>query len=237
MTITEPRPLVRGGKVPPRTVAHAVAHGPAPGTVKQDRPPRGSAHRTIAPRASAPRDTVTDRARAVLFLLFTVFLALLVWAVMWKFDLPWVGDGGSKPAKLVPFVATEHFGPSAPREVLANALLFLPFGLYVGALAGPRDWWRAVSGAAMLSLMFEIGQYVLGIGSADTTDLLMNTAGATLGVGLWAALRTMTGERRAALLVIGTGSVASVMAVLLSVFVFSSPMPGMPGVPGLPGAL
>lgn len=211
--------------MPPDAAAQGLASGPA----TQDRSPRGSAYRAITPRASAHCNTVSDRARTTLLLLFTVYLALLVWAVMWKFELPWVGDGGSRPAKLLPFVATERFGPSALREVLANALLFFPFGLYVGALARSRDWWRAVSGAAMLSLMFEVGQYVLGVGSADTTDLLMNTAGAVAGVGFWAALRAVTGERRAALLVTGVGSVASAVAVLLSVVVFSSPVPGAPG--------
>jgi len=79
--------------------------------------------------------------RAILIGAFAVYLVLLVWGVLWKFETPFVGAAWAlpRPFKLVPFVASGDAGASEPLELLANLLLFVPFGLYVALLA---DRWR-----------------------------------------------------------------------------------------------
>ncbi len=152
--------------------------------------------------AATGRTTQADSAacswsltRCWLLALFVVYLVLLVWAVLWKLDVPWVG--GDTAIKLVPFVRTGEAGPSAPAEVIVNLVLFFPFGVYLGLLAPARRWWTAAVAVAGTSLALEVAQYVLAVGRSDSTDVIVNTGGGLAGLGLLALARRRLGARTA----------------------------------------
>ncbi|MFH8248789.1 VanZ family protein [Microbacterium sp. B2969] len=129
-----------------------------------------------------------------------VYLVLLAWVVLWKLEVPWIGAAAGllRPIKLLPFVASGDLGASAPIEVLINLAIFVPFGLFLGALAPTWTWWKA--GGVMLgaSLVLESTQHLISTGSFDTTDLIVNTAGGLIGWGVFAVLRRRLADRAAA---------------------------------------
>jgi hypothetical protein len=127
-------------------------------------------------------------ARGRLAALFVAYLVLLVWTVLWKLEVPWVG--GQRMVKLVPFLATDGAGASAPLEVVVNLVLFVPFGLYLGLLAPARPWSTLAGVVAGASLALEVTQYVLAVGRSDTTDVVVNTVGGLVGLGLVAFARS-----------------------------------------------
>jgi glycopeptide antibiotics resistance protein len=129
--------------------------------------------------------------------LFVVYLLLLAWAILWKFEIPYVGRaaGLAHPIKLIPFLPSGNDGPSNPFEVLANILLFVPFGLYLGSLAPRWRWWMLTAVFLAASLVLEITQHLLSTGSFDTSDLISNTAGGAAGLGLLALSRRRFGSR------------------------------------------
>lgn len=127
--------------------------------------------------------------RRALIGLFVVYLGLLVWLVMWKLHVPFIGRDDMREIKLVPFVRGGGYGANSPVEALGNLLVFVPFGMYLAALAPGWRWWRAAAAAATLSLVFEVAQYVTAAGSSDSTDVIMNTAGGLVGFGLVALAR------------------------------------------------
>ena len=130
-------------------------------------------------------------------MLFALYVAMLVWVVVWKLEVPHIGRGGIREVKLVPFAPDACDGASAPSEVLANVLLFIPFGVYLGLLAPTWPWWRITGTIVAASLSLEVAQYALAVGSADITDLITNTAGGLAGLGLLAlARRRLDGEDR-----------------------------------------
>ncbi|MDY0910159.1 VanZ family protein [Microbacterium sp. CFBP9034] len=135
--------------------------------------------------------------RGILILAFLVYLVLLAWVVLWKLEVPWVGAaaGLARPFKLVPFVASGDAGASAPTEVLINLVLFVPFGLFLGALAPTWTWWKAAGVLLGTSLALELAQHLISTGSFDTTDLIVNTSGGLIGYGVFAALRRRFGPR------------------------------------------
>lgn len=152
----------------------------------------------------------------VLVVLFVVYLVLLAWAVVWKLDVPYVGEAAllPRPIKLIPFVPSAEAGGSAPLEVLANFLLFVPFGVYLGLLTTWRWWtWTGVFVGASFAL--ETTQHLLSTGSFDTTDVIVNTAGGLAGVGLLALARRRLYERTTAVLirVCLIGTVISLLAI------------------------
>ncbi len=136
-----------------------------------------------------------DDARVLLGFWFAVYLALLCWIILWKLDIPYIGSGNLRAIKLVPFAATATYGASAPLEVIANLLLFVPFGLYLGMLAPRWSWWKVAGVAAVASLGLEVTQYLLALGSSDITDVIVNTAGALVGLVVIAVIRLWRGER------------------------------------------
>jgi glycopeptide antibiotics resistance protein len=153
--------------------------------------------------------------RALLVALFAVYLVLLVWVVLWKLQVPYVGAaaGLPRPIKLVPFVASGDAGPSAPGEVVANIAFFLPYGVFLGLLARRWRWWQA--GLLMLgsSLALEVLQHALSVGTFDVTDILTNTVGGLLGLGIVALVRRRSPDRGVAVLSWAVAS-ATVLALV-----------------------
>jgi glycopeptide antibiotics resistance protein len=94
--------------------------------------------------------------RVLLVVLFVVYLFLLAWIVLWKLEIPFVGGGGLRQIKLVPFAATAGAGASAPFEIVANFVLFVPFGIYLGLLAPLWPWQKAACVVAGASLILEV---------------------------------------------------------------------------------
>ena len=165
--------------------------------------------------------------RARLIALFAIYLLLLTWVVLWKLEIPWIGRDADRAIKLIPFVAGDGSGASAPFEVAANLALFVPFGVYLGLIAPSWAWWRSAAVIAAASLAFEVAQYVLAVGSSDITDVIVNTTGGIVGIGLLGLARRTS---RSPALVIRICSVGTVLALLAGAAVHFSPLRyGPPG--------
>jgi len=153
----------------------------------------------------------------LLLVLFLVYLVLLVWVVVWKLDVPYVGAAAllPRPIKLIPFVPTGEAGASAPLEVLANILLFVPFGLYLGLLAPTWRWWKPTAAFVVASLVLEATQHLLSTGSFDTTDIIVNTIGGLVGLGLLALAHRRLQARTAVVMTraLLIGTVVSLVAI------------------------
>lgn len=74
-----------------------------------------------------------------------------------------------------------------------NVLCFVPFGFFVPWMWKNTDrWYLSVLLSLYLSLLIELTQLFMKVGSFDVDDLLLNTAGGLLGFGcyrLWRRLR------------------------------------------------
>ena len=75
---------------------------------------------------------------------------------------------------------------------LANVALFVPFFAALAVLV-PTWWW--VAAGAGLSIAVELYQGEIGTREQDLVDILANTAGAALGVGLGLLVRRLAGSR------------------------------------------
>ena len=67
--------------------------------------------------------------------------------------------------------------PEMKWEIIANILLFIPFGFFAGKLWG----WKAIPFAAFLSFSIEAIQLVCKLGFFEIGDMIHNTVGATIG--------------------------------------------------------
>ena len=114
--------------------------------------------------------------------MFAVYVALLAWIVLWKLEIPFVGTGAERQVKLIPFVATARAGESDPLEVVV--FLFVPFGVYLRLLSPSCRTWVPIAVIAGASIGLEVTQYGLAVGRSDVSDVVANTVGGLVGLGL-----------------------------------------------------
>jgi glycopeptide antibiotics resistance protein len=78
-------------------------------------------------------------------------------------------------------------------ERTANVLLFVPLGALAAAQFSRRHWWMAVVACVALSGFIELGQALLLPGRyASWSDILTNSVGGAIGVGVTMLLRRRT---------------------------------------------
>lgn len=129
-------------------------------------------------------DLPKDRPNLVLFALLCLYLLLLVGVILFK--LPFYSTAGdtARVINVIPLAGSfDNEGNLIWREIASNTLLFVPFGIYLGMLT---RWTvrRQVLAIAGLSLGFELAQYLFALGVTDVTDLIDNTLGGVVGVGI-----------------------------------------------------
>lgn len=132
----------------------------------------------------------SKRNKIFTIVLLSVYGLILVWIVLLKAstveELKYLPC--ERTLNLVPFRYDFEVGTHF-EEVVLNVLVFVPLGLYL-AMLGMKPW-EAILPGFCLSFVFEALQYVLAIGAADVTDLLMNTLGTAIGAGFYLLLRRM----------------------------------------------
>ena len=69
------------------------------------------------------------------------------------------------------------------------------FGIYVSMLKPDGGFWKKVLPIFCVSLFYEVMQYVLAIGGSDITDLIGNTLGGVVGIGVFAVLYRLFGRK------------------------------------------
>ncbi|HLR92841.1 MAG TPA: VanZ family protein [Atopostipes sp.] len=136
----------------------------------------------------------TDHHKMTTFL-FIIYLILLTWIVVFKmqFSVEALMQFTSfRSVNLVPFQGTAVYdGILDFREVLFNVLAFVPFGIYISMLKQNWVFLKKLAPIAVVSLTFEISQFIFSIGSSDVTDFLGNTFGGVIGIGIYFLFRRL----------------------------------------------
>ena len=140
---------------------------------------------------------MTEKQKTVARAVYTVYVFLLAWLVLLKFALPqeWRYLVSSRRVELIPFAVRETGLKDTVEEMFGNCAVFVPLGAYLAAFFPDRGFLFPVAAGFLTSLVFEIAQFAFAIGAADVTDLIMNTAGAAIGVLIFRLLRRLLRQR------------------------------------------
>lgn len=121
--------------------------------------------------------------------LLVIYLIALYWIIVLKFNISAYHDGVERSFNWIPFPSLWGLpGQGDLNESLLNIFIFIPLGLYVGILGNTWTLRRKASGFFLLSFFFELSQYILKMGAFDSTDLINNTLGGMLGIGIFKGL-------------------------------------------------
>lgn len=145
----------------------------------------------------------------VIRLIFILNAAFLIWAILWKCGVPFVGDGSQRVIQLIPFHGNTGW------EMQFNVLLFVPFGFLLSAIM-TKEYLRQVLAVVSASLLMEIVQYALAVGRSDITDILLNTLGGAIGIGAYYLVAKLFGKHRH-IVTVAAGVLIAALEVYMSV--------------------
>ena len=111
-------------------------------------------------------------------LLFFIYVTAILWIIVFKFDVPFSRLGYMRSINLIPFNESLVInGKLDFGEIIMNVLIFIPLGIYSDILF--RKWTngKKIFLFFFISLIFEVLQFILGVGASDITDVINNTLG------------------------------------------------------------
>ena len=76
-------------------------------------------------------------------------------------------------------------------DLIINAILFVPFGFLAASVTRGKNKLKCIMAAFFLSAIFEGIQFATKLGICDITDVITNTAGAALGVIIYAGVKRL----------------------------------------------
>ncbi len=124
--------------------------------------------------------------KRISYVVFGIYFLLLVWLILFKFstnlhDLPYIRN-----INLIPFGDSAVInGKISFKEILWNILVFIPLGVYISIFKQNWTFAKKAVPCFLLSLLFEITQYVFAIGASDITDIIGNTSGGIIGIAVF----------------------------------------------------
>ena len=127
-----------------------------------------------------------NRQRNLTRILFAVYFLILVWILLFKMSFSIDELYKSRTINLIPFMGSVVVnGRIYINEIIDNILVFIPLGIYICMLK--EDWsiLRKISVGFFVSLGIEVLQFILAIGATDITDLIGNTLGGIIGIGVF----------------------------------------------------
>ena len=128
-----------------------------------------------------------NKAKSVTIVLTTIYSFIVVWIILFKMsalsEIPYLDH--IRNINLIPFHYDDETS-SHLSEVLENVMIFIPLGVYLKMLKITDA--KAILFGMTFSLGLEILQFILAVGASDITDIMTNTAGAAIGVGIYAIL-------------------------------------------------
>ncbi len=145
------------------------------------------------------------QSRKLTISLFFVYLLLLSGVVLFKTSLSFtflhmqfnfVLSDAQRSINLIPFGGMLVLnGRPAYMEIVLNALIFVPFGVFLCMLKKKKSLVSVLAPIALTSLLYEVIQYVFVLGASDITDIIANTLGGMTGALMFHILHGVCKER------------------------------------------
>lgn len=123
------------------------------------------------------------KANKLTYALFIIYLILLFWIIVLKLNVSFAYMKGIRSVNLIPFSKPLILNGKADYgENILNILIFIPLGVYAGALYKKWSSGQKIFLSFLTSLFLEGCQLILGIGAFDVTDIINNTLGGIIGL-------------------------------------------------------
>lgn len=158
--------------------------------------------------------------RKLSYIVFSVYLVLLTWLVLFKFSTNFSELPSIRGINLIPFYYEQETNMHL-KEVLYNIVVFVPLGVYVQIF---KEEWKIVTKCLVafgISFLFEVVQFIFAIGASDVTDLIGNTLGGFSGILFCIMMKKMLPKKFVAIinclgLMIEIGAIGLLVLLLMA---------------------
>lgn len=156
----------------------------------------------------------------ITMILSTIYFLILIWILLFKMNLSINDIYKNRSINLIPFVESVIVnGKIYINEIIGNMFVFIPIGIYTCMLQTNWSFIKKVAPSFMISLAIEVLQFIFALGATDITDLLGNTLGGIVGIGIFLLLSRVLKDKTIKILNI-LALIATVgLIVLLSVLI------------------
>lgn len=163
-----------------------------------------------------------SRANKLTKILFIIYLIAVSWIIVFKFNLPFSKLGYMRSINLIPFHESLIInGKLDFREIIMNVAIFIPLGIYSGILIKKWTIGKRILLFFLISLTYEVSQFILGVGASDITDIINNMLGGIIGLVIYLGIENISGNSVKAqkfiniIATIGTILMISLLSVLV----------------------
>ncbi|MHB9940995.1 hypothetical protein CF065_05050 [Clostridium sporogenes] len=139
--------------------------------------------------------------KKIINILFTIgfvfYILFLLWNIPFKYVSPIevfsTNRYFSRTLNLIPFcdIFTGNYNGL---DIWGNVILFIPLGIYMNIINKNNAIYINIFKILSISLIFEASQYIFGIGASDITDIITNTIGGIIGIGIYMVIKKIFKE-------------------------------------------
>lgn len=124
---------------------------------------------------------------------FIFYVLFVVWQILFKYSTPLQLFGNReyfRSVNIIPFndIINGNFNKL---DIVGNVILFIPLGIYLNIINPTSKISNNIYIIIGTSLGFECIQYILGLGATDTTDIITNSVGGLIGIGIYAVIEKL----------------------------------------------
>lgn len=148
-----------------------------------------------------------------------LYLLILLWLVLFKFSsdpLSVLANYHTRSLNVIPFAGVSR---SHLHETAYNILAFIPLGLLLAIILKQADFWRKLAYIGIFSISIEIFQFIFAIGRTDINDVITNTFGGFLGLGLYMIGKRYVDNEKLDRIIIMSTLVLSVLFLILRIVI------------------
>ncbi|MGX9756122.1 VanZ family protein [Clostridioides difficile] len=127
---------------------------------------------------------------STIYTIFFLYVLITIRIILFK-DVPIyaIFKGGFRSVNLIPFYTVWEFITDsnisftrAIANIIGNIGIFIPMGIFLPVVLKKSDKKTIIIIISLISLGFELIQYILAIGSSDIDDVILNSLGGILGI-------------------------------------------------------
>ncbi len=161
-----------------------------------------------------------SKSNQLTFSLLFIYLVVLFWIIVLKLSVRFTYMGQQRSMNLIPYNQPLMLNGKADfGEILLNALVFVPMGVYVAILYKKWSAIKSILFFALSSLVLESIQYITALGAFDITDIINNTLGGTFGLFLFKILEKLSGNSQKAQKIVNIVALLATIA-FISLFLY-----------------
>ena len=162
----------------------------------------------------------TKKEKVFAYVVMGIYLLFLCWLVLFKLADSVDKIPSMRGINLIPFHYDQLANTRFHRmEILYNILVFVPTAFFFSAF-GKRKVISGIIASAILSLCFEILQWIFALGASDITDFITNTAGGALGTFLFFAMGKLFKGHQVRIVCIIGAIIEAIFIILMIVLIF-----------------